>query len=624
MVSQVWKDILTAPKLCALPPTTEAFKENVARVHLQVAIWLHALDQDPPSLELNEHGWSQEEGSNVHNPITVPADILLAPPELLKLIKCSLMDMFCAKLSGPIFLFEPPKTVEFMHNIGALIDCSAFGEPQPRISWINEEGEEIKSRLKIRTIHSNGSLHFFPFTSDQYNHEHHSASYRCKASNTFGSIISHQVHIQAVIDRSYVTTVYDDYVIEGNTAVLKCNIPNYIRRDVNVIGWRLEDNSFISIKNTDKKYGVFSSGHLHIRQVKFSDGELQFWCETKHRLSGRTQLSSVSGKLTITGHLTSIPPKITHFEKEIVMSPSDTKIMLPCAAQGSPVPRNRWFYGKHRSKNKEIPSDYIEGESLLITDKIEVGDHHYTCLVESKSGSDARTVKVIRRETLSAYITPEIQERDIGDHVHIKCTANGHPIRYINWYHNSKRLTTDERIDVNDDSLEIKDLSRDDIGMYQCMTKNRWQEIQSTSQLSIGKTSPLLFHKFEGKTLQPGPSVSLKCSFTSDPPPRTSWTIDKRTVDLSSRIQSNSYLNKVNGQIVSYLNISSAKWEDGGLYGCTASNIVGNISHFARINVYGLPSVRQMDNITVINGNSVSVVCPYYGYPVSSISWSKG
>ncbi|KAG1683695.1 hypothetical protein GQR58_009834 [Nymphon striatum] len=85
-------DILTAPKLCALPPTTEAFKENVARVHLQVAIWLHALDQDPPSLEPNEHGWSQEEGSNVHNPITVPADILLAPPELLKLIKRSKID----------------------------------------------------------------------------------------------------------------------------------------------------------------------------------------------------------------------------------------------------------------------------------------------------------------------------------------------------------------------------------------------------------------------------------------------------------------------------------------------------------------------------------------------------
>ncbi|KAG1651907.1 Craniofacial development protein 2 [Nymphon striatum] len=68
---------VTAPTLCALPPTTEAFKENVARAHLQVAIWLHALDQYPPSLEPNEHGWSQEEGSNVHNPITVPADIFL-------------------------------------------------------------------------------------------------------------------------------------------------------------------------------------------------------------------------------------------------------------------------------------------------------------------------------------------------------------------------------------------------------------------------------------------------------------------------------------------------------------------------------------------------------------------
>ena len=41
----------SAPKLRSLPPTSEAFEQNVARAHLQVAIWLHALDPNPPVLD---------------------------------------------------------------------------------------------------------------------------------------------------------------------------------------------------------------------------------------------------------------------------------------------------------------------------------------------------------------------------------------------------------------------------------------------------------------------------------------------------------------------------------------------------------------------------------------------
>ncbi len=36
------------PKLKSLPPTVEAFRENVKRAHLQACIWKAALQQDPP------------------------------------------------------------------------------------------------------------------------------------------------------------------------------------------------------------------------------------------------------------------------------------------------------------------------------------------------------------------------------------------------------------------------------------------------------------------------------------------------------------------------------------------------------------------------------------------------
>jgi hypothetical protein len=39
-----------APKLCDLPPTAEAFEQNVYRAHFQIAQWYSALNQDPPPI----------------------------------------------------------------------------------------------------------------------------------------------------------------------------------------------------------------------------------------------------------------------------------------------------------------------------------------------------------------------------------------------------------------------------------------------------------------------------------------------------------------------------------------------------------------------------------------------
>ena len=40
-----------APKLANLPPTTEAFQQNVFRARTQALIWNACLEQDPPPME---------------------------------------------------------------------------------------------------------------------------------------------------------------------------------------------------------------------------------------------------------------------------------------------------------------------------------------------------------------------------------------------------------------------------------------------------------------------------------------------------------------------------------------------------------------------------------------------
>lgn len=50
-------NIVSAPKLMSLPPTSEAFEQNVLRAHLQACIWKTALEGNPLSLDSTKYGW---------------------------------------------------------------------------------------------------------------------------------------------------------------------------------------------------------------------------------------------------------------------------------------------------------------------------------------------------------------------------------------------------------------------------------------------------------------------------------------------------------------------------------------------------------------------------------------
>ena len=86
---KVSRSIGAAPKLQSLPPTNEAFTENVARAHLQVAIWKQALELNPPNVDPLTHGWTRHDGPTSLTPTTIPDNVPLAPDDILKMIKCS-------------------------------------------------------------------------------------------------------------------------------------------------------------------------------------------------------------------------------------------------------------------------------------------------------------------------------------------------------------------------------------------------------------------------------------------------------------------------------------------------------------------------------------------------------
>jgi hypothetical protein len=110
---------------------------------------------------------------------------------------------------------------------------------------------------------------------------------------------------------------------------------------------------------------------------------------------------------------------------------------------------------------------------------------------------------------------------------------------------------------------------------------------------------------------------------SGNPLPQFTWTLDGFPIPESNRILVGQYVT-AHDDVIAHANITSLKVEDGGEYTCTAQNEIAKVSHSSRINVYGVPFVREMPSIHVVAGKQLVVKCPVAGYPIESITWERG
>ncbi|KAK6620094.1 hypothetical protein RUM44_006494 [Polyplax serrata] len=203
---------------------------------------------------------------------------------------------------GPVFISEPRPTLEFLNDMGAFLTCTAHGLPEPTISWVMLDGTSVSQLPHIREITQNGSLYFPPFGAENYRHDVHSTSYQCLASNSVGQVLSREVTVQAVVKQHYDVTVRDTYVLTGNTAVLKCEIPTFVKGHVSITSW-VQDSSFniYPAPYSDGKHHMLPSGELLVYSATPSDSQPTYRCRTVHHITGKTVESSTYGRVIVTG-----------------------------------------------------------------------------------------------------------------------------------------------------------------------------------------------------------------------------------------------------------------------------------------------------------------------------------
>ncbi|XP_061517334.1 cell adhesion molecule Dscam2 isoform X7 [Anopheles gambiae] len=534
---------------------------------------------------------------------------------------------------GPVFLKEPTNRIDFSNSTGAVVECSATGNPPPEMIWIRSDGTAVGDVPGLRQILPNGNLVFPPFRAEDYRQEVHAQVYACMAKNQFGSVISRDVNVRAVVQQYYDSEVNNAYVIRGNSAILKCSIPSFVADFVAVVSWnddagnvyqQLDNRTVQSAElEVDGKYMVLPSGELHIREVGPEDGYKSYQCRTKHRLTGETRLSATKGRLVITEPIGSKAPTFSFDSKTFTfMKPSNTSVALFCQAQAYPVPITRWYkYIEGTQQKKAVVLDdrvkQVSG-TLIIKDAVVDDSGKYLCVVNNSVGGESVETVLTVTAPLAAKIEPRTQTVDFGRPAVFTCKFSGNPIKTVSWMKDGKSLGHSDAV------LRIESVKKEDKGMYQCFIRNDQESAQASAELKLGGRfdPPIIREAFPEETRHPGPSVFLKCVAGGNPTPEISWELDGKKITNSERYQVGQYVT-VNGDVVSHLNITSIHSNDGGLYKCMASSKVGVAEHSAKLNVYGLPYVRTMEKKAIVAGETLIVTCPVAGYPIESIVWER-
>ncbi|XP_032292769.1 cell adhesion molecule Dscam1 isoform X12 [Drosophila virilis] len=532
-----------------------------------------------------------------------------------------------ADQKGPVFLKEPTNRIDFSNSTGAEIECKSSGNPMPEIIWVRSDGTAVGDVPGLRQISSDGKLVFPPFRAEDYRQEVHAQVYACLARNQFGSIISRDVHVRAVVHQFYQTRVIDEFVLRGNSATLKCLVPSFVADFIDVEAWLDEEGVEIirplPDESMDGKYLVLPSGELHIREVGPEDGYKSYQCRTKHRLTGETRLSATKGRLVITEPVGSVAPKVDiKDEINYARAALNQSLAIVCPAQSYPVPTFRWYKFIEGTTRKQavVLNDRVKQVSgtLIIKDAVVEDSGKYLCVVNNSVGGESVETVLTVTAPLSAKIDPPTQTIDFGRPAVFTCQYTGNPIKTVSWMKDGKAIGHSEPV------LRIESVKKEDKGMYQCFVRNDQESAEASAELKLGGRfdPPVIRQAFQEETMEPGPSVFLKCVAGGNPTPEISWELDGKKIANNDRYQVGQYVT-VNGDVVSYLNITSVHANDGGLYKCIAKSKVGVAEHSAKLNVYGLPYIRQMEKKAIVAGETLIVTCPVAGYPIDSIVWER-
>ncbi|XP_030000348.1 hemicentin-1 [Sphaeramia orbicularis] len=474
-----------------------------------------------------------------------------------------------------------------------VLPCEAEGSPSPLVTW-SRNGHPIPPVTSGFTVLPSGSLKITDVRLID------SKLYTCTAQNPAGNVsLSYNLHIQAKPRIQPAPSFLK--ALLGQTVTLPCVVQG-------------EPSPEVSWFHNGLPVGVKNTTPLRIQQVRLTD-QGTYQCVAKNSAGEETQ----EIKLEILEAPSFAEPGDATMEKV-----ANSKVIIPCPAEGSPHPKIRWF-----KNGLEVHPDLSEFSvardgSLVISTASAGHSGDFKCVATNEAGS------VERKTRLKVNVPPEIQDdgQSLNLTVTLKqpltlgCDAFGIPSPTITWSKDGHSVDSPGVYLQNGNRLlRIYRVQPEHAGKFVCTAQNSAGEARREYHIVV-QAPPVISgtSRLQEVSVVLGQEVEFQCRVSGRPAPRVEWSRDG---EVLSRNGDPHVEFLENGQV---LKVKSVRLRDQGLYQCLASNNAGTQMRQFRLTVQAPPTIKgpsETTDVSVVLGFPTVLPCDVEGSPTPSITWLK-
>ncbi|XP_014111826.1 PREDICTED: hemicentin-2 [Pseudopodoces humilis] len=502
-----------------------------------------------------------------------------------------------------LVVMEPPRVEAASHPteisiaVGTPLElmCVVTGVPMPTVTW--EKDGQLLARPSL--VSGNESiLHIESIEVAD------AGLYTCLATNPAGEDSrSFHLSIQGPPSTASAGEIPIITAVAGGQLLLECPVgaephPN--------IEWHREGSQL----QEDARRQVLAQGRfLQLRAVAAEDGG-EYSCRA----------TSPPGD---TGPRVRVQ---VHVAPEIQAGPEEVKVLLnasavlPCLAEGWPVPRVTW-----RRDGQLLPlpgSDRLQllpGGSLKIYPVQAQDLGHYLCMASSPAGSAWRGLDL--HVLVPPAITPGPSDLTLlaQQPATLGCDAWGSPEPLIRWEKDGHPLNLHLPHGTYSlqslGSLLISSPGPRDEGQFECIATNAAGEARKVFLVSVHVPPTIADDLTDVVVTRLSPAV-LTCYTSGVPPPTVSWS--KEGAELGSRGRGYRVLPR------GALEIRQALPAHTGRYTCTARNAAGTARKHLWLTVHEPPALKPLPGMVMVMVNTSAVLsCEATGVPQPEVTWQK-
>ncbi|KAG8450559.1 hypothetical protein GDO86_003000 [Hymenochirus boettgeri] len=630
--------------IAALPPIFKQEKEENITLPQGHSLYIHCSAKGAPLPSIR---WVINDGTQVRPSQFVNGNLFVFPNGTLYIRSLSQRDIgkyecVAANIVGTarriivldvkrysanakITISSPQKT-DVTYGGTLRLDCSAAGDPWPRILWrlpskrLVDSFFSFDSRIKT---YANGTLIIYSVT------EKDAGDYLCMARNKLGEdYLVLKVNVMMKAAKIQHKNEADHKVRYGGDLKVDCvatGVPNP------EISWSLPDGSMINnVMQSDdsgsrkRRYVVFNNGTLYFNEVGMKE-EGDYTCYASNQIGQdemRVSVKVVAEKAIIKNK--------TYF---VIQVPYGDVVTVSCEAKGEPLPKITWLSPSNRPIPTSSDKYQVYRDGSLLIQKVQRSDSgNYTCTAHNTGGEDKKVVQ-IQVNVLPPQINgfsnkiTTIKETAVKDsRLLLNCKAEGIPAPRVMWAFPEGVILPapyyGNRISVHrNGTLDIKAVRKTDSVQLTCIGRNEGGESRLLVHLTV--IDPTEKPKFnsdnENIVVGEGQSVGLNCSSSGIPEPERIWILPNGT-----EVRRGNFLHRLFHRNDGTLLIGSMAVTDAGTYICRATNIAGYADKLFTVQIGQKPQLKNNNNnlISIINGETLQLHCSTHGETQPQISWT--